>query len=276
MDYGNIPSMRAIDAWVNVELPPTPTNWQRQAAELFGRPVEELFRQHTHEEVLQAMDRSSVERALLTIRAERPSAKVLKFLELNPGRFGLSALVDPRQGMKAVRALERVVRDHGVRLARIIPCLFNLPPDDRVYYPIYAKCVELGLPISLNCGLPGPPLPGRCQDPIHLDDVCLFFPELTVIMAHGADPWWELAIRLLGKHPNLHLMTSAYAPKALPSRLLDFMNGRGSSKVMFATDYPFLTMERCMKEAAELELSPESLDSYLYRNAARVLFGEEH
>ena len=107
---------------------------------------------------------------------------------------------------------------------------------------------------------------------MHLDDVCLFFPELVIIMAHGADPWWDVAVRLLLKYPNLYLMTSAFAPKYLPASLLHFMNTRGKNKIMFATDYPFLTMSRCLTEAAKLDLLPEVLDGYHYGNAGRVLF----
>ena len=96
--------------------------------------------------------------------------------------------------------------------------------------PVYAKCIELGLPISINTGIPGPPMPAEPQRPLYLDEVCLFFPELTLIMAHGADPWWGEAIRLLLKYPNLYMMTSAYAPKYLPAELIQFMNTRGAAE----------------------------------------------
>jgi predicted TIM-barrel fold metal-dependent hydrolase len=150
--------------------------------------------------------------------------------------------------------------------------MYDLPPNDRAYYPLYAKCCELGLPITVNTGIPGPPLPGRCQDPMHLDDVCLFFPDLSIVMANGADPWWSVAIRLMVKYPRLYLMTSAFAPKYLPAELLTYMNTRGKDKVMFATDYPFLTMERCLAEAQALDLRDGVLDRYLYENAYRVFF----
>src|SRR5947199_48084 len=77
------------------------------------------------------------------------------------------------------------------------------PPTDPVYYPLYTKCCELELPLCLNAGIPGPPLPAEPQDPIHLDRVCYRFPELKLCMIHGADPWWETAIRLMLKYPNL-------------------------------------------------------------------------
>jgi uncharacterized protein len=194
------------------------------------------------EELLQQMDAAGVHKAVLTLRADRPSREILGFAEKHPDRFAFSALLDPRAGMKALRDLEAVARQHPVKLARVIPCTIDLPPDDRAYYPVYAKCIELGLPISINTGIPGPLLPARCQDPLSLDAVCLHFPELTLIMAHGADPWWGVAIRLMLKYSGLYMMTSACAPKYLPAELLHFMNTRGRTKVMFASDFPFLTL----------------------------------
>ena len=111
-----------------------------------------------------------------------------------------------------------------------------------VYYPLYAKCIELDLPVSINTGIPGPPMPGECQDPMYLDRVCLHLPRAALCMAHGADPWWGVAIRLMIKYQNLHLMTSAYSPKYLPPELIHFMNTRGQDKILFASDHPVLPM----------------------------------
>jgi predicted TIM-barrel fold metal-dependent hydrolase len=175
--------------------------------------------------------------------------------------------------MPAIRELEAVYKNHPVVVARAVPFMINLPPDDRAYFPLYAKCIELDLPISVNTGIPGPPAPGRCQDPMYLDEVCLFFPELTLVMAHGADPWWAVAIRLMLKYPNLYLMTSAYAPRFLPEELIHFMNTRGQDKIIFASDHPVLGMDRCIEEAQALDLREGVLDKYLYANAHHVFFG---
>jgi predicted TIM-barrel fold metal-dependent hydrolase len=157
-----------------------------------------------------------------------------------------------------------------VRLARVTPFLINRPPSDKVYYPLYAKCIELGVPISINTGIPGPPMPAEPQRPLYLDEVCLFFPELVLIMAHGADPWWGEAIRLLLKYPNLYMMTSAYAPKYLPAELIQFMNTRGQNKVLFASDHPVLSFERCLAEAEALPFRDGVLEKYLRSNALAV------
>ena len=127
-----------------------------------------------------------------------------------------------------------------------------------------------GVPVSVNTGIPGPPMPAEPQRPLYLDEVCLFFPELVLIMAHGADPWWGEAIRLMLKYPNLYMMTSAYAPKYLPPELIQFMNTRGQGKILFASDHPVLSFERCLSEAAELPLRDGVLEKYLRGNALSV------
>lgn len=266
--------MRAIDAFVNVNMGSIgrPEYLVRVAEDYFKRS-EAIFRDIAVDELVSLMDGIGVEKAIITTTAEDPSEHALSFPAARPDRFVLSAHVDPRNGMAALRALERLVSTQPVVLARVTPFMINLPPDDRVYYPLYAKCIELDMPISVNTGIPGPPAPGRCQHPMYLDEVCLFFPELKLVMAHGADPWWAVAIRLMLKYSNLYLMTSAYAPRYLPAELLHFMNTRGKDKVIFASDHPVLSMERCFKEAAELDLREEALDSYLYGNAERLFFG---
>jgi predicted TIM-barrel fold metal-dependent hydrolase len=231
-----------------------------------------MFQDVSVTQLLEAMDAAGVEKAVLSTTAEKPAPQVLSFAERHPERVTHSAQLDPRRGMKAVRALESLVRSQPVVLARIMPFLINLPPDDRVFYPVYAKCIELDLAISINTGIPGPPLPGRCQDPMYLDEVCVFFPELKLVMAHGADPWWSVAIRLMLKYRNLYMQTSAYAPKYLPAELIHFMNTRGQDKVMFASDHPVLPFERCIAEAEALDFREGVLEKYLYGNADRLLF----
>ena len=264
---------RAIDTWVNVSMGATgrPEYLARVAEDYFKRG-DQMFQDLSVPELVEAMDAAGVEKAVLATTAEKPSPHVLAFPQAHPDRFVVSAQLDPRRGMKALRALEAIVREQPVALARITPFLYNLPPNDKAYYPLYAKCIELDLPVAINTGLPGPPMPGACQDPIHLDEVCVFFPELKLVMAHGADPWWAVAIRLMLKYRNLYMQTSAYAPKYFPPELVHYMNTRGQDKVMFASDHPVLPFERCIAEAQALDFRPGVLDKFLYGNAARLFF----
>lgn len=270
------PEPPVIDAWVNVAMEELgrPQYLVRVAEDTF-KQGEDFFRSYGVAETLELMDQAGVERAILTTLPGRPSPHVLAFAEKHPERFALGAQLDPRRGMKTLRELEAFARSQPVVLARITPFFLDVPPSDPIYYPVYAKCIELELPITVNTGIPGPPAPGECQHPMHLDRVCLHFPELELVMAHGADPWWGVAIRLMLKYRGLHLMTSAYLPRYLPAELLHFMNTRGRSKVIFASDHPAIPMRRCVEEARRLTLRPGVREAYLRDNAARLFFGEE-
>jgi hypothetical protein len=177
--------------------------------------------------------------------------------------------------MPSLRTLQSFVADYPVAFASVGPSFWGdgmYAPDNAVYFPLYTKCCELELPLCMNTGLPGPPIPGEAQNPLYLDRVCVRFPELKLCMIHGADPWWDTAIRLMIKYPNLHLMTSAWAPKYLPESLLHYMRTRGKQKVIFASDAPVLSITRTVTEATKLDLPEEVLDNYLYGNAQRFFF----
>jgi predicted TIM-barrel fold metal-dependent hydrolase len=265
--------VRAIDCWVNPFTPEVasamrPEFLVRVATDYFHR-ADEVFRGTPLDEMVALMVQADIAAGLLTIDAANP-APMADAARQYGDRFLLSAVIDPTRGMDAVRTIERLVGDWGVRLIRMIPFLVNKPPNDKVYYPVYAKCIELGVAVSVTTGIPGPPMPAEPQRPLYLDEVCLFFPELVLVMAHGADPWWGEAIRLLLKYPNLYMMTSAYLPKYLPPELLHFMNTRGTEKILFATDFPFLPFDRCIDTDRQLPLRPEVLRHYLRDNARRV------
>ena len=102
-----------------------------------------------------------------------------------------------------------------------------MPINDKRYYPIYAKCVELDIPIFITTGVPGPRVPMLCQKTELLDEVCWFFPELKIVMRHGAEPWDELAVKLMLKWPNLYYSTSAFAPRYYPQTIIDYANTAG-------------------------------------------------
>jgi predicted TIM-barrel fold metal-dependent hydrolase len=261
----------AIDCWLNptTGMAAPPEFLVRVARDYFKRE-KEIFAHTPIEELLVQMDAAGIEGAILTLDAHDPEP-IAALARSFPGKFLCSAVIDPTTGMAALRLVERLVADFGVRLVRVVPFLINRPPNDKVYYPLYAKCIELDVPISVNTGIPGPPMPAEPQRPLYLDEVCLFYPELQLIMAHGADPWWGEAIRLLLKYPNLYMMTSAYAPRYLPAELIHFMNTRGRDKVLFASDHPVLSFERCLAEAAALPLREGVLERYLRENA-RALF----
>jgi predicted TIM-barrel fold metal-dependent hydrolase len=265
--------VRAIDCWVNVTMgEQKPPDYLIRVKEDYFKGGDEFFRNLEPDALLEQMDRAGVEKAVITVDASRPSERALRFAEKHPRRFFYAASLAPTGQMREVWALEALVKSNPVVMARVVPFGTDTPPSHPNYFPLYVKCIELDLPVSINTGLPGPPVPGECQNPLHLDRVCVQLPELKLCMAHGADPWWSVAIRLMIKYRNLHLMTSAYAPKYLPAELIHYMNTRGQDKILFASDHPVLSFERCIQEAQALDLREGVLDKFLYANAERLFF----
>ena len=271
---------RVIDCLVNVDLGDTEQpDWMVRVKDDYFKAGDSFFKSPELPELLDDMDKHGVTRAVLLTRLDAATdSRALRFVEQCPERFALAVGgLDLLHPMPTLRALESFTRDHPVVCANVGPSFWGdgmYPPSDAVYYPLYTKCCELDLPLCTNTGLPGPPLPGEVQNPIHLDRVCVRFPELKLCMIHGADPWWDVAIRLMLKYRNLRLMTSAWSPKRLPQSLLHYMSTRGKDRVIFASDYPVLSLERTVGEAAALELTDEVRRRWLHDNAAEFFFGE--
>jgi predicted TIM-barrel fold metal-dependent hydrolase len=271
---------RAIDCLVNVDFADREQpDWMVRVKEDYFKGDDSFFKSPELSELLDNMDANGVERAILMGGVRAPESRALSFVEARPDRFSLTVggfnLLKP---MPTVRALESFVRNHPVSYAVVGPSFWGdgmYPPTDPVYYPLYVKCCELDLPLCMNMGIPGPPLPAEPQNPLHLDRVCYRFPELKLCMIHGADPWWDTAIRLMLKYRNLRLMTSAWSPKRLPESLLHYMSTRGRDRILFASDFPVLSMQRCLGEAAALNLEDEVRDAWLYDNARAFFFGKE-
>ena len=271
-------SDKVIDCLVNVhfgEVAQQP-DWMLKVRDDYFKGPQSMFAPVDMAELLDEMDELGVEKAILTDNLAAPSATARKFAEARPDRFALSmGGVNLLRPVASLRELSAVVGDLPVAYTGVGPSFWGdgqYPPSDAVYYPLYAKCAELGLPLCVNTGIPGPPIPAEVQNPIHLDRVCVRFPELHLCMIHGADPWWDTAIRMLIKYQNLRLMTSAWSPKRLPESLLHFMRTRGPGKVIFASDWPVLRQRRVVPEARALDLPPETLQRYLYHNADEFFF----
>ena len=172
--------------------------------------------------------------------------------------------------MEAVRDLRRRVEEGFVAL-RVVPWLWGLPPTDRLYYPLYAACVDLGIPFCTQVGHTGPLRPSETGRPIpYVDQVALDFPELVIVCGHIGYPWTTEMVAVADKHPNVYIDTSAYAAHRYPAELVDYLRGRGASKVMFGTNYPMMTAERALARLGELGLDDETSHAFLVGNAARV------
>jgi predicted TIM-barrel fold metal-dependent hydrolase len=225
--------------------------------------------------VLAEMDHFNIEKAMLGIggRADIERAEVHRAIKEHPDRFFCSYEVDPNRGMEGVRDLVRAHETYGIKAATAFPAgmLPQVPINDKKFYPIYAKCIELDIPICITTGVPGPRVPMLCQKTELLDEVCWFFPELRVVMRHGAEPWDALAVKLMLKWPNLYYSTSAFSPKYYPKPIIDFANTRGTDKVMYAGYFPMgLSLERIFKDMQNVPFRDHVWPKFLHENATRV------
>ncbi len=227
-------------------------------------------------DALRAMDAAGIERTLLSAWSSPvgmliDNDEVAAAAAVHADRFSAVAAVDLREPAAAVRELRRAVRELGCIALRIVPWLWNLPPDDRRYYPLYAECVELGIPFCTQVGHTGPLCPSEPGRPIpYLDNVLLEFPDLVVVGGHVGAPWVEEVISLATKYSNFYVDTSAYAVHRLPAALVEFMRGRGRERVLFGTNWPMLSGERSLERLGDLELGPDVTSLFLGGNARRV------
>jgi predicted TIM-barrel fold metal-dependent hydrolase len=235
--------------------------------------------------MLALMDSAGIERSLLVATKtgqlglpgswHLPYEIVARAVQQYPNRFSALAGLDPTEGMAGVRAFERAVREDGFVGAHFYPHWFELAPDHARWYPFYAKCVELDVPVQLQVGQSLVYDPARrlrsVGRPITLDNVACDFPELKLVGIHVGIPWTDEMIAMAWKHPNVYIGCDAHSPRYWPASFVQYINSYGQNKVLFGTDYPVLDFERTRAEIEALGLKPEVLVKLLRENA-RVLY----
>ncbi|TMV15524.1 amidohydrolase [Arenibacterium halophilum] len=277
---------RAIDAVVNI--------WTDEA--LAGRPDRDdfytgkmkvdraTFEGISLDEMLRRMDAAGIEKSFLIAAKVGPALHrscyhvpyklVAEAVQAHPDRFLGLAGIDPTEGMAGVRALESAVRDDGFIGAHLYPHWFELAPDHARYYPFYAKCIELDVPIQLQVGqsmVYDKTYPRRSVGrPITLDSVACDLPELKLIGIHVGIPWTDEMIAMAWKHDNVFIGSDAHAPKYWPESFVKYINSYGQDKVIFGTDFPVLDFERTMREIDDLNLRPVPRRKFLRDNVLRI------
>jgi predicted TIM-barrel fold metal-dependent hydrolase len=209
--------------------------------------------------------------------------EVAELLHAYPDRFIGLARISALHGMRGVRELERRVREQKFSALGVSALVDGIPASDRRYYPLYAKAVELDIPVrvysSMNYATDRPYDLGH---PRHLDQVAIDFPELTLIGGLGGWPWVNEMVALVRRHPRLHLDTSAHRAKYLGQRgsgwemLMQFGNTLIQDKVLVGLSAGLVSQphETLIQEYLDLPLKDTVKEKWLYHNAARV-FGIE-
>jgi predicted TIM-barrel fold metal-dependent hydrolase len=196
--------------------------------------------------------------------------------------FGL-ATVNLHDPVGAVKELEHYVKVEGFVGLRVVPWLWNLPPTDAHYWPLYVKCVELDIPFLTQVGHTGPLCPSEVGRPIpYIDTIALKFPALKIIMGHIGYPWTAETVAVAWKHQNVYIDSSAWSPKYYPAEFVQFANTTGRRKCMFGTNFPQLGFKACVDDVnkhlvkgkssqAGGGLRKECVEDFMGANAIRVL-----
>ena len=280
-------SIKAIDCVVNPitpEIMATRPAWSKTFwTQKIGRKPEDLMGL-THDKMLAAMDAAGIGKSfLLAVKIGRqglpgswhlPYEVVADAVQKYPDRFYGLAGIDPTQGMQGVRDFERSVREYGFIGAHGYPHWFDLAPDHPRWYPFYAKCCELDVPIQLQVGQSlnytseqRLPSVGR---PITLDAVACDLPELKLIGIHVGIPWTDEMIAMAWKHANVYIGCDAHSPKYWPQSFVHYINTFGKDMVIFGTDNPVLDFERTRREIEDLGLREDSKRRLYRDNAVRL------
>jgi predicted TIM-barrel fold metal-dependent hydrolase len=233
---------------------------------------------------LEKMNEAGIERTLMAAArmgslrmhgsVHLPYERVHAICREYPDRFSGLAGIDPSMGMRQLYELEQAVKELGFVGAHYYPHWFDTPPDHPHMFPIYAKCIELDIPIMMQLGhsliyskdirLPSV---GR---PISVDRVAIHFPELRLIGMHLGVPWTQEMISMAWKHENVFIGGDAYAPKHWPPEIVHYANSYGQDKFMFGTDWPVIDPVRAVRDVRALKLRPEPLRKIMRDNALRV------
>jgi predicted TIM-barrel fold metal-dependent hydrolase len=253
-----------------------------QSKEEFEFPAEYMFKDVPEKKLrgsddpisvtLHEMDTWGIARGLVGVGGEESIGE--KALKLHPDRFIASMSGDPNKGMDNIREITKNYEKFGIRAVGLFPAgtFPQVAINDKLMYPIYAKCAELGIAVFCCAGVPGPRLLMAPQRVELIDEVMYDFPDLTFVTRHGCEPWQDLAVKLMLKWPNLYYSTSAFAPKHYPKAIIDYANTRGADKIIYAGYFPMgLAISRIMTEMEQVPFKPEVWPKFLRDNAAKVL-----
>jgi len=193
-----------------------------------------------------------------------------------PGRFipfaGLQ-LADPA---RAVDEVERAITTLGFAGVNLEPGFDERPlqVDDRSLYPIYEKCAELGVPVSLSMSVRiGPDL--TFAHPISVQRVCTDFPNIKFISSHACWPYVQEIIGVAWVCTNLYVSPDFYMCVEHMPFAGEFVNAANvflDDRLLFGSAYPVRAIDECVKTFDTLPFKNQAIkDRILYGNAAALL-----
>ena len=278
--------LKIIDSVVNLLTPDVvgsfPEIWFKQQSgskEAMGLDSRRLFEGVPLDEIIAQMDEAGVGTALLHAidlahwQIKIPVEAVAQSIETYPDRLIAGAVgVNPFEGMESVRKLEMYVKEYGFRALHFFPHWIGRAPNDAIYYPFFAKCVELDIAVCMQIRMASQNFLRNLATPDTIDEIAAYFHELRIVGLHGGLPWLDEFMGLMLKHANFYVTTSTYPPRDWDSKFIKFMNGKGQEKVIFGSGAPMVRggIKGYLSGIADLGLTEETLRKFFQENAKRV------
>jgi len=197
----------------------------------------------------------------------------------NPDILTAFASIDPHKGMLGAREARALIEDGVVRGFKFHPTCQGFFPNDRMAYKLYEVIADNKLPAIFHTGHSGigtgmrggGGLRLKYSQPIHLDDVAVDFPDMTIILAHPSWPWTDEALSIALHKPNVYIDLSGWSPKYFPPQIVQYANTQLRTKMLFGSDFPLIKPDRWIQDFKAAGFKPEVHDLILKQNAARVL-----
>lgn len=234
-------------------------------------------------DLIHSMDEAGVDVAVLQGEwaigdYRKQNDAVYRIVQAHPDRFVAAYLcVNPLEGEDMAKVVEREVKDRGFRGVNIQGWAYWLRPNDKRLYSVYAKCQELGIPVTIHASINFSVNRGMDYSrPIYIDEVACDFPDLTIVANHGGWPWVTEMVAVAWKHPNVYIEIGAVSPKYIGTPgtgwepLIVYGNSLLQDRVLFATDN-MLPPKRCVDELRALPLKDAVKKKWLGGNAVRLL-----
>jgi predicted TIM-barrel fold metal-dependent hydrolase len=221
----------------------------------------------------------TVDSEAFTGQTRVPNEEIAEVARANPDVLIPFASIDPHKGKRGVDEARRLIAEQGVRGFKFHPNVQGFFPNDRMAYPLYEVIEEAGLPALFHTGQSGvgTGLPGgggirlKYSNPMCVDDVAVDFPQLKIVLAHPSFPWQDEALAIAVHKPQVYIDLSGWSPKYFPPQLVQHANSLLKERVLFGTDYPFITPDRWLADFDKLEIKPEVRPLILKENARRLL-----
>src|SRR5579883_1216856 len=215
----------------------------------------------------------------ITGRPQVPNDEVAQFAAENSDIVMAFASVDPTRGPEAVAEAKRLIKSGGIRGFKLHPPLQQFHANDKIAYPFYEVVAEAKLPVVFHTGHSGigTGMPGgggvrlKYGNPMDMDDVAVDFPDMPIILAHPSFPWQDEAISICLHKPNVYIDLSGWSPKYFSPTLIQYANSRLQRKVLFGSDYPFITPDRWIADFEKIAIRDEVRPLILKENAIRLL-----